>query len=89
MNAKSRDELETVIRASANDKTWDVFSETPRILHRMTKLFGSGRKVSEVGFRWQVPRACITIRQPARPRVMSEQQRLDAAARLRKIRKTR
>lgn len=59
---KTRAELETLIRASAADRTWSVFSEDPKFIRRMAALFGPGRKVSAVGYAWTVPLKAIRPR---------------------------
>ena len=59
---KTRHELETIIRCSAADRTWQVFSEDPKIVRKMTRLHGPGRKVSEFGLAWEVPLACVSLR---------------------------
>lgn len=84
MKPKSRDELETVIRASASDRTWTVFSENPRIIRRLEKHHGPGRKVSACGYQWDLPMNCVSFRRAIR---LSEEQREARAAKLRSARK--
>lgn len=80
---KTRTETETIIRQSAADKEWVVFSEDPKIIRRMEKLFGQGRRRSDVGTEWIVPQRCIRI---AAKRSMTPEQSEAAKARLAKAR---
>lgn len=76
---KSRAETETVIRRSAADKAWIVFTEDPVVLRKMNRLYGPGRPKSSVGMEWEIPLAGVGLR---KPRVLTEEQRETASARL-------
>lgn len=75
---KSRAETETVIRRSADDDHWVVFSEDPVILRKMTAIHGPG-KVKGLGQEWLVPRNGIGFR---RARQLSDDQRAKLRDRL-------
>ena len=79
MKPKSREELETVIRRSAADQSWTVFSEDPRVIRKMVKLYGSGKQKSGVGFEWEVPSTAVGLR---RPRVLTAEQKKALAEKL-------
>lgn len=76
---KKRDELETVIRQSAADKYWVVFTEDPKILRKMTRLFGPGKPKSALGQEWVIPQSAVGLR---KPRFLSDSAKATAAARL-------
>lgn len=60
---KTRAETETVIRRSADEATWDVFSEDPKVIRKLERLYGQGKNCGH-GFRWEIPPAGISIRKP-------------------------
>lgn len=67
MSIKTRAEMETVIRQSAEDKTWIVFTEVPRTIRRMERIFGPGTKKSAIGYEWRnVPQSAVRVCKPAR-----------------------
>jgi hypothetical protein len=76
---KSRQELETVIRASAADASWDVFTEDPKMIRRLRALYGDGLRVSEFGWRWVVP---LNLIRPRRARLLTEESKQKRAAAL-------
>lgn len=75
---KSRAETETVIRRSADDDHWVVFSEDQVIIRKMVAIHGPGR-VKGLGQEWSVPRNAIGFR---RARQLSDDQRAKMSARL-------
>lgn len=83
--SKSRAETETIIRRSAADDSWVVFSEDPVIIRKMTRLYGAGRTISAVGVSWSVPLAAVGLR---KPRVYTDEQRAKSRDRLMVARKS-
>jgi hypothetical protein len=78
MANKTRAEMETVIVRAADEQTWSVFSEDPRVIRVLERRHGGGRKHGS-GFRWTLGASCVSF--PA-PRRLSEQQRKVATERL-------
>lgn len=58
----SRSELETIITRAADQQDWTVFSEDPRVIRRMTRNHGEGRKAGALGREWTVPKGCVSLR---------------------------
>lgn len=85
--SKTRAERETIIRRAADESDWEVFSEDPRIIRKMEKLWGKGHQdhQSTEGYVWTVPSSGVSLR---KPRVLSEEQRDAAVQRLAEARKS-
>lgn len=60
----TRSERETIITRAADESDWHVFTEDPRVIRRMEKNHGPGKKVGALGFEWTVPSACVSLRKP-------------------------
>jgi hypothetical protein len=58
---KTRAEQETIIRRAADEQTWDVFTEDPRVIRVLERKHGLGRAHGS-GFRWTLGASCISIR---------------------------
>lgn len=69
--AKSNAERETIIRRAADEQDWELFTEDPRVIRIMSKLWGSGKPKGD-GAVWRVPKSGLSFRKP---------RALDAAAR--------
>ena len=76
----SRLEQETIIRRSAADQEWDIYSDDPAIQRKLERCGWAGEPQGEFGRRYLVPRAAITIRS------RSGLENLKAAAKGRKLR---
>jgi len=74
---KTRAEQETIIRRAADEKSWDVFSEDPKVVRKLTRLYGEGKPHGQ-GYRWLLPANGIAIR---KPRVLTQEQRSELAER--------
>lgn len=86
----SRYEQETVIRASADDKEWDVWTCDPRVM-RLLKKRGYEVKLDHQGkgsVSCRIPLGMITIRSAnqAPRRKMTTEERANAGNRLRSLR---
>ena len=75
----SRAEQETLIRRAADEDSWEVFSENPTVIRKLTELYGQGERVGPHGFQWRIGRNCLTFR---RPRNLTEAQRREIGKRL-------
>jgi hypothetical protein len=69
--AKSNAERETIIRRAADEQDWELFTEDPRVIRIMSRIWGAGKPKGE-GAVWRVPKAGLSFRKP---------RALDAAAR--------
>lgn len=76
---KSRAERETIIRRAADEQTWDVFSEDPRVIRVLERRHGPGFPHGS-GFRWVLGAPCVSF--PRKRAQLSEEQRAEAAERL-------
>lgn len=79
--AKSNAERETIIRRAADEQDWEVYSEDPRVVRKLTKLFGPGVSGSQSdGSVWTLPKTAVSFR---KPRVLTQEQKDALRARLR------
>lgn len=78
MTTKTRAELETIIRRAADEKSWDVFSEDPKVIRKLTQNHGEGEHWGG-GRRWELPPTAISFRKPVK---LSDSQRQKASERL-------
>ncbi len=79
---KSRAERETLVRRAADEDRWDVFSEDPKVVRRVTSLYGPGIPVGD-GFRWLLEPSAVSFR---KKRVMTAESKARMAANLRAAR---
>lgn len=63
MATKTRAEQETIIRRAADEEAWEVFSEDPVVVRKLTSIHGLG-KAKGSGMVWTVPRKGISFRKP-------------------------
>jgi hypothetical protein len=83
--AKSNAERETIIRRAADEQDWEVYSEDPRVIRKLTGLFGTGRSSAQSdGKVWVLGPKVLSFR---KPRVISEEQRQVLRERMAKARK--
>jgi hypothetical protein len=83
--SRTREERETVIRRSAADETWTVWTCDPVQVRALERLGVPLRRQGEA-VQAEVPRRWVRIR---RPRRVSEEQRAAAAERLTRAREGR
>ena len=82
----TRSEQETVIRRSADESTWDIYSSDPSVCHKLTKKFKPiEADESTNGRHFTVPKKAISFRSP---RVMSDEQRPASIERMAHARNT-
>lgn len=80
--AKTNAERETIIRRAADEHEWEVFSEDPRIVRKLTKLWGSGVSDTQSdGCVWRLPPNGLSFRKPV---VLSAAEKERRAALLRR-----
>ena len=78
----TREERETIIRTSAADDTWDVYTSDPVMARRLKKLCASlGISLVNVdawGVRATLPRSCVRLHKPMAISDEERQRRADA-----------
>lgn len=67
MAKKTRAEMETLIRRAADETAWEVFSEDPKVVRKMTRLYGVGEAKGQ-GMVWRVPPTGVCLKKPAQKR---------------------
>ena len=76
----TRSEQETVIRRSADDGTWEIYSSDPSVCHKLMKKFKPIEADESTNCRhFTVPKKAISFRSP---RVMNDEQRKAVGDRL-------
>jgi len=84
MANKTNAERETIIRRAADEKDWEVYSEDPRIIRKLEKLYGCGRTDHQSDGRvWILPPNGLSLR---KPRALGAEQKEKLRARLAKNR---
>lgn len=81
---KTNAERETIIRRAADEQNWEVFSEDPRIVRKLTKLYGYGRADTQSDGRvWILPPTGLSFRAL---RVISPEQKQALRERMAEVR---
>lgn len=65
-NPLSRTERETHCRRSADKDTWDIYSDDPVAIRKLTRLHGPGKPMGQWGFSWVVPKNAVSLRSGAK-----------------------
>jgi hypothetical protein len=60
----TRSERETYISKTADESTWTIVTNDPVVCKRLTKIYGVGKKLSELYTSWIVGKTCISFRKP-------------------------
>jgi hypothetical protein len=73
----SRAERETIIRRAADEQTWNVWTEDPKVVRELTQKFGPGSSKGILGLEWELDPGCVSFRRKARrtPAQIAEQRR--------------
>jgi len=79
-------EREVILRTSDGDKTWNLYTASPKWYRKFERLFGPGRVIrGGSGYEWDVPIHEVSIRK-RRKRILTEEQKAAAAANFKKAR---
>lgn len=63
--AKTNSERETIVRRAADEQGWEVFTEDPRVIRKLTTLYGPGRQdYQSDGLVWELPKSGVSFRKP-------------------------
>lgn len=63
-NPLSRMERETHIRRNGEDAEWEIFTDDPVMIRKLTKLHGDGKPSGQFGRAWKVSRRSVSFRKP-------------------------
>lgn len=90
VSRKTNAERETIIRRAADEQEWEVYSEDPRVIRKLTAIYGPGRVsgTQSDGRVWQVPPNGLSFRKPVVLSAAEKERRASRLAAARSARKS-